>query len=63
MKRLLKDNPVQVLLSDEEDRALAKAVEIEAKRRKDVRFGKGTLLRELAMPRVLELIGAEQDAA
>lgn len=49
---MLKDNAVQVLLNDEDDRDLAKLVKLEAKRRQDATLGKATLLRELAMPLV-----------
>lgn len=62
MKSLVKDNAVSVLLSDEDARLLARAVEIEVKRRGDARLGKATLLREAAMP-VIRAIVKKADAA
>lgn len=61
MKALVKHNAVSVVLSDEEDRDLARVVEFEKRRRKDIRFGKATLLREIVMPRIREMLAAQQD--
>lgn len=58
---MLKKNPVQVLLDDLDDRDVEKLVKLEAKERRDATLGKGTLLREHAMPsiraRLAELSG------
>lgn len=61
MKSLVKDKPVNVLLNDEDDRLLGRAAIVESRRRGE-KVGKATLLRELAMPRIRELL-ADQAAA
>lgn len=63
MKGLVKQHPVKVLLDGQDERDLARAVKLERERRKDATVGAGTLLRELAMPRIRELLAAEQAAA
>ena len=61
MKSLIKDNPVQVLLDDEELRALDRAVARERKARRTVRgVTRGGLLRETALPKILELARAAE---
>lgn len=64
MKAHVKDNAISVLFNDEEHRELTRVVEAERRRRKDVRFGKATLIRELVMPLVRDMAeSAEQVAA
>ena len=61
VKSLLKGNAVQVLLDDEEFRALERAVAKERKARRTVRgVSRGSLLRETAMPRILEIARASE---
>ncbi len=60
---LLKERPVGVLLTKEDMEMLDRLVAIERERRKDLTVGRGTLLRELSMPRVRELVGAQKAAA
>lgn len=59
MKSPLKQNPVQVLLSDEELELLDRLVGRTIQERQDATIGRGTLLRELGMVRVRELLVAE----
>jgi hypothetical protein len=62
MRALVKKHAVQVRLSDRDAADLAKAARVETKRRGEI-VGDATLLRELAMPRVRELLTEAEKAA
>jgi hypothetical protein len=49
---MLKRNPNQVMLDDEEQDELDELVKLERLDQRDIRIGAGTVLRELGMPRV-----------
>lgn len=59
---LAKDKSVNVLLTREEVELVDRLVESERERRKDLTIGRGTVLRELSMPRVRELVGQKAAA-
>lgn len=63
MKAHVKDFAVSVLFADEDERDLSRLVEIERRRRKNVRFGAATLVRELVMPKVREMLAEQSQAA
>lgn len=63
MKAHVKDNAVSVMFADDDDRDLTAAVKLERLRLKDVRYGKATLIRDLVMPRVREILAAASDAS
>ncbi len=50
MEAVIKKNPIQVLLTDEEKRILDRLVKQAKRERRDSRIGGGTLLREFALP-------------
>lgn len=58
----LKEKPVGVLLTKEDLELLDQLVASERERRKDPTIGRGTVLRELSMPRVRELVGQKAAA-
>ncbi len=58
MKRLVKTKELKLRLSSQDAADLQKAARIESRRRGEI-VGESTLLRELGMPRVRELL-AEQ---
>lgn len=64
---MLKRNPVQVSLNDDDDRDLNALVKLEREDRKDPTVGAGTLLREYSMPlvrkRLTELQSKQAEAA
>lgn len=62
MKSLVKARPVHVLLDEDDVKDLDRLVGREVKRRRDATIGRATLLRELAMPRVRELLAEAQEA-
>lgn len=62
MKALVKKHKVQVSLNAEDAEALARAARLETGRRRE-QVGEATLLRELAMPRIRELLQQAQKAA
>lgn len=61
MRAVVKKHQVQVRLSDQDAADLGRAAKQETKRRGEL-VGEATLLRELAMPRVREILAAEQAA-
>lgn len=63
MKSLVKAKPVQIMLSDEERRDLDRLVALRKRQEKDATIGRATVVRELAMPRVRELLAAAEKAA
>lgn len=63
MKSLVKGIPVQVGLSEEEARDLDRLVAIQRRDRKTATIGRATVLRELGMDRVRELLAGAQRAA
>lgn len=63
MKALVKTRTYHVRVTGQEAADLEKAVRLERRRRGDPTVGGGTLLREFAMPRVREVIAAEQAVA
>lgn len=56
MRRVVKNHRVQVSLNATDAADLGRLVKIETQRRGEL-IGEATLLRELAMPRVRELLG------
>jgi len=62
MKAIVKKHAVQVRLSDQDAADLARAARIEARKRGEL-VGDATLLRELAMPRVREILAAAESVA
>jgi len=60
VKSLVKAIPVQVMLSEEERRDLDRVVDLRKRQNKDARIGRGTVLRELALAQVREIL-AESD--
>jgi hypothetical protein len=62
MKSLVKKAEFKVKLNREDAADLRRLMELESQRRREI-VGGGTLLRELAMPRVRELLAASSVAA
>ncbi len=58
MKRHVKKERLTVRLSSQDAADLAKAASLESRRRREI-VDESTLLRELAMPRVRELLAGE----
>lgn len=56
MKSLVKAKPVQVMLSEEELRDLDRLVAARKRGEKDATIGRATVIREIAMPKVRELL-------
>lgn len=50
MDAVIKKNPIQVLVTDDEKRVLERLVRKAKRDRRDSRIGAGTLLREFALP-------------
>lgn len=63
VKGLVKTRTYQVRVSARDAEALEKAVRAERERRQDSTIGGATLLRELAMPKVREILANTQVAA
>jgi hypothetical protein len=57
MRRLVKNKELKIRLSSQDAADLEKAARMESRRRGEI-VGDSTLLRELAMPRVRELLAA-----
>lgn len=62
MRQLVKKHQVHVRLSPQEAAHLERAAHLESKRRGEI-VGAATLLRELAMPRVREIVRSVGEAA
>jgi hypothetical protein len=63
MKTLVKSKKYHVRVTGQEAEDLEKAVRLERRRRGDATVGAATLLRELAMPKVRELLAQAAQAA
>jgi len=61
VKALVKTRKYHVRITGQEADDLEKAVRLERRRRGDPTVGGATLLRELAMPRVREILAATQE--
>jgi electron transfer flavoprotein alpha/beta subunit len=62
MRRLVKTKELKLRLNPEDAAAVERAARLESQRRREI-VGESTLLRELAMPRVRELLAAADQAA
>ena len=62
VKALVKKHKIQVSLNSEDAEALQRLTKLETQRRREL-VGEATLLRELAMPRVRELLAQAKAAA